>query len=338
MTDYNHPRLPGFPLLPTTVVGSYPISPGKEELLRSYYDKKDPYLRTIEACVREQARAGVQIVSDGQTRASMVNIFSSKLAGIRMKGKPVVFSELRFTGPITLTDQKYALNIIKSMDAGGGGVGGGLEIGKKENANRNECTAVEEIFLKGIITGPHTMSLSVNDTFYKDEKELALAFASALNQEARALQEVVPIIQFDEPFFSVQLPDYATELISELVEGIDVPVALHACGDVSAIFAELVELPVTILDHEFTANPGLLNVIREYDFSQMLGLGVVRSDKMEVERVEGITERIRRAVEYFGAERLMVDPDCGMRHLTPEVAFQKLRNIRMARDEVVGDV
>lgn len=302
--------IPGVPLLPVTVVGSYPCTLSNDLLLRGYYSKTDPYLETIARCIQEQIEAGVEILSDGQTRGSMVDIFASRLAGIRMKGKPVVFSEIRHSGSITEKDQKIALS---SMNNSG-------------------------VVLKGIITGPHTMSHSVTDTYYNDKEELAFAFAHALNQEARVLQKTVPMIQFDEPFFSVQFPEYARDMISVLLDGIEIPVTLHACGDVSEIFPELIEMPFDILDHEFASNPDLFDNVKEYDFRQMVGFGVVRSDSMNIETIDVIAGRIRQAVEHFGAKRLMVDPDCGLKHLTPEVAFAKLRNIRAARDEVLMEV
>lgn len=290
--------------------------------MKAYFKKNDPYLFSIEGSVRAQVEAGVEIISDGQTRESMVNIFASRIAGIRMKGKPVVFSGLRFRGPITLQDQEFALRILKEAH--------------REDESQREA-GKKPAYLKGIITGPHTMSLSVTDNYYRDKRELAFAFAEVLNQEARALQSVVPIIQFDEPFFSVEFPDYAEELIAEAVKGINVPVALHACGDVSEIFPELIELPVSLLDHEFAVNTGLIEVVREYDFPQMIGFGAVRSDDDRVESIEEIEAALRKAVEYFSAERLMVDPDCGLRHLSPESAFQKLQNLRTARDNVLRE-
>ena len=348
MDTKEHPKLPGFPLLPTTVVGSYPLTPSKEVLVNSYYTQQDPYLEIIENCVREQADAGVQIISDGQTRANMVDIFASKLAGIRMKGKPVVFSEIRYHRPISLADQEHSLSILNEMRKGGqadkngnrsrnggGGKDGDEDGNEGDDGNEN---GGENVQLKGIITGPHTMALSVQDNYYGDKKELSFAFAKALNQEARALQKIVPIIQFDEPFFSVEFPEYAKELVEVLVKGIHVPVALHACGDVSRIFSGLVELPVTVLDHEFAVNYGLLDVVKDHDFVQIIGLGVVRSDDSRVESVDEIVQVLERAVDIFGVERLMVDPDCGLKHLDRAVAFEKLKNVRTAKDRALEDI
>ena len=60
----------------------------------------------------------------------------------------------------------------------------------------------------------------------------------------------------------------------------------------------------------------------------------------EVEAAELVASRIRRALEYVPAGRLMVNPDCGLRHLAPEVARQKLHamvaGVALVRDELAG--
>ena len=57
----------------------------------------------------------------------------------------------------------------------------------------------------------------------------------------------------------------------------------------------------------------------------MAGLGVIDVKSAEVEPPELIADRIRRALEYVPADRLMINPDCGLRHLAPDVARPKLR-------------
>jgi 5-methyltetrahydropteroyltriglutamate--homocysteine methyltransferase len=59
-----------------------------------------------------------------------------------------------------------------------------------------------------------------------------------------------------------------------------------------------------------------------------------------VEPAEPVASRIRRAPEYVPADRLMINPDCGLRHLAPEVARQKLRamvaGVAQVRTELAG--
>jgi len=53
-------------------------------------------------------------------------------------------------------------------------------------------------------------------------------------------------------------------------------------------------------------------------------LGVLDLSTGDVESAEQVADRIRRALPYVPAERLIVAPDCGMKYLTREVAFAKL--------------
>jgi len=68
-----------------------------------------------------------------------------------------------------------------------------------------------------------------------------------------------------------------------------------------------------------------LRLIKQYDWDRWLGLGVIDVKNPEVEAPELVASRIRRALEYVPADRLMINPDCGLRHLAPDVARRKLR-------------
>lgn len=294
------------PPMATTVVGSFPSKPTRESLAASYQDGSDPFLKSLEHSVKAQLEAGIDIVSDGQTRDTMVNLFAKRIRGIRMKERPFVIKDIEWSGPITVDDQIYARKLLPH--------------GKT---------------LKGIVTGPYTMAKGVQDDHYKDLEGLSRAFAGVLNSEARALEPQVDVIQFDEPFFSVDYPSYAAELVEIVREGLRKPVALHVCGDVAPIFSKLAEMKVDILDHEFAANPGLLGVVKDVDFPQKVGYGSVNSFNPAIEKVEVIEAHISKAVEALGTERLLVDPDCGLKHLDEAVARVKLGNMVKARDGVM---
>jgi 5-methyltetrahydropteroyltriglutamate--homocysteine methyltransferase len=68
-----------------------------------------------------------------------------------------------------------------------------------------------------------------------------------------------------------------------------------------------------------------LRLIGQHEWDRWLGFGVIDVKTPEVESAELVASRIRRALEYVPADRLMINPDCGLRHLVPEVARQKLR-------------
>jgi 5-methyltetrahydropteroyltriglutamate--homocysteine methyltransferase len=60
---------------------------------------------------------------------------------------------------------------------------------------------------------------------------------------------------------------------------------------------------------------------------RMIGFGCVDSASPEVEPVETILSRIRAGMELFGPERMLIDPDCGLRMHTRDTAYAKLSHM-----------
>lgn len=67
-----------------------------------------------------------------------------------------------------------------------------------------------------------------------------------------------------------------------------------------------------------------LEVIQGFGWDRALGLGVTDVKTEQVEPADVITQRIHRALEVFPADKLIINPDCGPRHLPAEVARSKL--------------
>ena len=289
----------------TTVVGSYPAIPSKKTLSSSYFSDKDPFLESIKDAVDAQLDAGIDLISDGQTRGGMIDIFSRGLRGYRIKEKVEIVQDIDFTSPITLDDQIEVKKMIS-----------------------------DDVGLKGIITGPFTLVKNCINNYYEDEKDAVMDTAEALSKEAGYLSDICDVVQVDEPFLSIEYEDYAKEAI-EMILDVEIPTALHVCGDTSDIIENLIEYKVDILDHEFTKNPSLFDIYRDLDFPQRLAPGVI-STSSTVENVNEITDRINKAVDYFGIKTI-IDPDCGFRNLPPKIAFEKLKNMVEARDVVLNE-
>jgi len=91
-----------------------------------------------------------------------------------------------------------------------------------------------------------------------------------------------------------------------------------------AFLSELAMTPVRQVSIE-TAQPGIdYAVLRELRDKTIL-LGVLDLSTHDVETPARIAERLRRAMQYVPAERLIVAPDCGMKYLPRAVAFAKLQ-------------
>ena len=292
----------------TSVVGSYSVSINNMKLMNGYFNQKEEsWNEYISSAVNDMVDAGIEIVSDGQTRDPFVNIFTRKLKGCRIRERTEIVGKIEYGSPITIEDQKYVKRIIP-----------------------------KDKQLVGLLTGPYTLTNSSLDLFYSNEKELAFDFAYALKKEALTLNNYVDIISIDEPFFSMGIPDYGIELIKIITNGLTCPTRLHVCGDVSNVVEDLLEMPADILSHEFKGSPKLFDVLKEYNITKDICLGSVRSDNAKIETVDEIRDHILRGIEIFGDKIVQIAPDCGQRMLPRDVAFQKLKNLVKARDEIYG--
>jgi 5-methyltetrahydropteroyltriglutamate--homocysteine methyltransferase len=279
-------------VLPTTVVGSYPVvkSPSLRSLL-------DPLKSAVETAVTDQLTAGIDIISDGQVRGDMITAFASRLPGIR--GQRVVGKVLPPDKPITVPDTRYAVS--------------------------------RHPWVKGILTGPSTLAhaLQIATPMYRDRADLTLDLAQALAYEARAIQDAgVTLVQIDEPIFSTGAADLATggQALQILTSLLQKPVVLHVCGALAGVVDEILKMRVAGFDFEFAGNDVNLQFLSGKDLGdRFLGFGCVNSNDPAVEKVPVIKKRIETGIEAFGPERLLIDPDCGLRMLSREAAFGKLK-------------
>src|SRR5919108_305714 len=110
--------------------------------------------------------------------------------------------------------------------------------------------------------------------------------------------------------------------------------ALHLCFGYAAMvqgkpsrYAFLTELADSVVQQISieAAQPNLdLAVLQEFS-SKTIILGVLDLSDMRIESPESIAAKLREALRYVPAQRLMVAPDCGMKYLPRAVAYRKLR-------------
>ncbi len=297
-------------MIQTTVIGSYPSRLDGKAYAKAYHmsEPQDAGDETMRAAVTDIVGAGIDIVADGQTRSDFISLFARCFSGIVMQGRPVVIDEIEYVRQATIADQKAVRKMLP-----------------------------KDMLLKGIVTGPYTIAKNSQDRRYKDLQELSFAYARGLAKEVEALSDICDFVQVDEPYFSVDLPEYAKDLVGKVMGKAKVPKMLHVCGDVSDQFASFVEFPVDYLEHEFAASPGIWDVACEIDFAQTLGVGVARSDINEIDTVDVICERMKQAMDNRDPKKLMFNPDCGLRNLDVDVARAKLENIVTARNSLQKD-
>jgi 5-methyltetrahydropteroyltriglutamate--homocysteine methyltransferase len=326
------------PVLPTTVVGSYPqpdwlvdralLSKGVPRVRQqAIWRIPEPLLEQAQddatiVAIREIERAGIDIVSDGEIRReSYSNRFATALDGVdiaqpalitdryrNQTAVPRVVGRVRRTRPVELRDMQFL---------------------RRHTDHPAKIT----------LPGPFTMTQQARNEFYRDVESLAMDFAAAVNAEARELEAAgADLIQLDEPWLRND-PEgakrYAVPAINRALEGLRVPTALHLCFGYAAVvkhqkptgYSFLPQLAATTAQQISieAAQPRLdLGVLSDLAGKTII-LGVIDLGDPAIETVDQVAERIRAGLARVPAERLVAAPDCGMKYLPRETAFGKLR-------------
>ena len=318
----------------TTVVGSYPADPHSpsswDQKLSSFFGSYDPYHRALEIAVQDQVKAGVNLISDGQVRGSMIELFARSIPGVEYKeGSSWITGKINpAINSIGASDLKKALQIANRIEP---------SFKKATNIFTGNEFSKEVYGAKGIITGPTTMVLSSRiEGFYRleDRSRAILDMAVALKKEALDLQKAgAAYIQIDEPFLSTGMADLNTayQALEILGKELEIPLAMHVCGDLTNVFSELLKFPVDILDFEFAGNSKNISLLEDADLGRKkIGFGCIDTKTKQVESPEEIHNLIIKGIHSIGDKKMIIDPDCGMRMLNRETAKQKLENMTEA--------
>jgi 5-methyltetrahydropteroyltriglutamate--homocysteine methyltransferase len=205
--------------------------------------------------------------------------------------------------------------------------------------------------IKITVPGPFTMTQQAQNDHYDDERNLALAYAEAVNEELQDLKAAgADVVQIDEPYLQARpepAREYAVEAINCALDGIDGDTVIHTCFGYAHIvhdrlagypfLRELSDCLATHLSLE-AAQPNLdPELLRDLP-GKTIVLGVLDLGSSTVETPDVVADRIRRALTVVAPERLVLAPDCGMKYLPRERAFDKLEAMvagaRIVREEL----
>jgi 5-methyltetrahydropteroyltriglutamate--homocysteine methyltransferase len=317
-------------LLPTTVVGSYPVPEWLEHLKTDYYQRRisaqhlnEIHEVAIKAALKDQELTGLDIVSDGELRRDNdIDYLLTRIPGVeighRAKTDYYDYHDAALTRPLPEPQ----------------GVGLGLAA---DFAFTREQTRWP---IKFSFTGPFSLSRRIRDGAYADPADLVRALARWLNAEAHALVAAgADLLQIDEPFLAgyPEAVDLAIEAVNIVTEGVSASWALHVCygnryarplweGHYDFLFPAVLAANIDQLVLEFARKgPGDLRLFRQHSWDRRVGLGVIDVKTAEVETPDVVASRIRQALEFVPADRLVINPDCGLRHLPADAARAKLR-------------
>src|SRR6185437_3811481 len=324
-------------LFPTTIVGSMPqpewlIDRVKlagrfppRVRVRELWRIPEAYLAEAQddatlLALRAQEDAGIDIVTDGEMRReSYSNRFSTALEGVDIDNPgtaldrsghpnpvPRVAGKVRRKHPVEVDDVKFL------------------------RANTTHT-------IKITVPGPFTMSQQAQNDFYKDEEEMVLDYAAAVNAEIKDLFAAgADIVQIDEPYMQAR-PEkarkYGLKAFNAALDGVKGTTAVHVCFGYAAVIhvrpegysflPEFANSPIQQVSIE-TAQSGLDCSVLKTLPGKTIILGTLDLSDMTIESPETVAARIRRALPYVPAERIVVAPDCGLKYLPRDVAFGKL--------------
>jgi 5-methyltetrahydropteroyltriglutamate--homocysteine methyltransferase len=271
--------------------------------------------------IRAQEDAGLDILTDGEIRReSYSNHFATALEGVDIDNPgtgldrsghpnpvPRITGPIRRPHPVEVDDLRF-------------------------------LRAHTDRAVKMTVPGPFTMSQQAQNEHYPDAEAAAMDYATAVNAEIRDLHAAgADIVQIDEPYMQAR-PDaaraYGLAALNAALDGVTGTTAVHICFGYAAIIherpegysflPELAGCPVDQISIE-TAQSGLdLGVLTDLADKTII-LGVINLSTPDVEPVELVAERTRRAFARIPPTQIVIATDCGMKYLSRPAAEGKMR-------------
>ena len=325
-------------LLPASLVGSYPqpewlIDRAKlagrfppRVRARELWRVAPEYLAQAQEdatllAIRAQEDAGLDILTDGEIRReSYSNRFATALDGVDIDNPGTALDRSGHPNPVPrVTGPIRRRHAVEADDV------------KFLRAHTSKT-------IKITVPGPFTMSQQAQDDYYGSREALAFGYAEAVNEEIRDLFAAgADIVQLDEPYLparAAQAKQYGGKVINRALDGITGTTALHICFGYAAIihdrpegYSFLPELAACDVDQVSieTAQSSLdTSVLTALDGKTII-LGVIDLSDPSVESAQTVADRVRRALPYVPAERIVLAPDCGMKYLPREAANGKMK-------------
>lgn len=303
---------------PTTTIGSFPQT---TEIRGLRLDFKQGRLdgnnyRTgiaehIKQAIVEQERLGLDVLVHGEAeRNDMVEYFGEHLDGFiftqngwvqsygsRCVKPPVIIGDISRPEPITVEWAKYAQSLTDKP-------------------------------VKGMLTGPVTILCWSFPREDVSRETIAKQIALALRDEVADLESAgIGIIQIDEPALREGLPLHRSDWQAYLAWGVeafrlnaavvrdDTQIHTHMCycefndimDSIAALDADVITIETSRSDME------LLESFEEFEYPNEIGPGVYDIHSPNVPSVEWIEALLRKAAQRIPAERLWVNPDCGLK-------------------------
>lgn len=320
------------PLWPTTTIGSFPQTSEIRSLRLDFKKGNVDQLnyRTsisehIKQAIKEQELLDIDVLVHGEAeRNDMVEYFGEHFDGYiftqngwvqsygsRCVKPPVIIGDISRPEAITVEWAKYAQSLTDKP-------------------------------VKGMLTGPVTILCWSFPREDVSRETIAKQIALALRDEVDDLQKAgIGIIQIDEPALREGLPLRRNEWKAYLTWAVDAfklsaaiaedeaQIHTHMCycefndimDSIAALDADVITIETSRSDMD------LLDAFEDFDYPNEIGPGVYDIHSPNVPNVEWIVALLRKAAQRVPAERLWVNPDCGLKTRGWEETRQALANM-----------
>ena len=338
----------------TTVIGAYPkpnylkitdwfIASGgtdtqfptkfyNQEIKQMGNEAEELFLRATKEIIHDQEECGIDIITDGEVRReNYIHYHCRHLAGIDFNN---LTEKVARTGNYkcwlpTITNKISATNpfLVNELIS-------------------NQSLSDKPV--KVTIPGPMTITDTMANTYYKSDEEMGNDLAIAINIEIKRLVDAgCKYIQVDEPLFARKPENtlaFGIKNLEKCFEGInqeDVEKITHiCCGYPDKLDA--VNYPKAPLDSykkiaktldnsiidsvsiEDSHRYNDLTLLKDYKHTKVI-FGLVKIASSKIETVEEIEGRIKEALKFISKEQLILAPDCGLGHLSRDMALEKLK-------------
>jgi len=308
-------KLPAFP---TTTIGSFPqtaeIRHARSQYKAGALDEAG-YLAAMRAeigrSVREQEALGLDVLVHGEAeRNDMVEYFGEQLEGYvfsqfgwvqsygsRCVKPPILFGDISRPDPMTVAWIKYAQSLTDKP-------------------------------MKGMVTGPVTI---LNWSFVRDDQPRSVSchqLALAIRAEVLDLERAgISVIQIDEAALREGLPlrraqwqeylDWAVESFRITANGVrdETQIHTHMCySEFNDIIQAIADMDADVITIETSrSDMELLDAFDDFKYPNEIGPGVYDIHSPNIPTESHIVQLMRKAAERVPAERLWVNPDCGLK-------------------------
>lgn len=328
------------PKFPTTTIGSFPQTQDvranrtafrKDQITQSEYEEYNR--KKIADCVRKQEEIGLDVLVHGEfERNDMVEYFGENLDGFlfterawvqsygtRCVKPPIIWGDISRANPISVQWSVYAQGLTDKL-------------------------------MKGMLTGPVTIlnwSFPREDISLRESTEqIALAIRDeVLDLEANGIQ----IIQVDEAALREKLPLRKSDWYSEYLDwaipafrlvhsGVkpETQIHTHMCySEFTDIIRAIDEMDADVITFEASRSDLLiLDALQENNFQTEVGPGVYDIHSPRVPSVEEIKTALQKMLQKIPAEKLWVNPDCGLKTRGEEETWKSLQNLVEAAKEI----